>query len=94
MDYAYSKVDSIVEMVRERAKSPVHNAFASHLDMVSKALRALEWVWSCDCSDGDVGAIMAVITPNDVLVVAIEQARKAKCELEKAIALATEDKKS
>ena len=85
LDYVYHRVNDVAEIILKRAECPEHKAFAKHLYKVSKALHDLEWVWSGDCSDGDIEAIMAVITPSDVLVDAIEDAKKAKGELDLAI---------
>lgn len=85
LDYAYRHVEEAAQTILERAELPAHKAFAKHLVKVAKALHDLEWVWSGDCSDGDIESIMAVITPNDVLVSAIEEAKKARDGLDYAI---------
>lgn len=85
LDYAYRYVDEVVELILKRAEVPAHKAFAKHLVKVAKALHDLEWVWSGDCSEGDIEAIMAVIKPSDVLESAVEDAKKAMSELDLAI---------
>lgn len=63
MDYACWKIDSIIEEIeRRRQTNLLHKAFIKHLRKVSKALHDLEWVYSCDYSEGaEVDAIKACI---------------------------------
>jgi hypothetical protein len=87
LDYVYNKVEDVAQQIAGRAETPEQHAFAAHLLKVSKALHDLEWVWSCDYSQGqEVEAIMACINRSDVLLVAVDRAQEAKRELERVIA--------
>ena len=89
LDYAYLKVDSIADTVRERARTPLHLAFSAHLSKVSDALHALEWMFSCDIAPGDeVDAIMEVVSHADMLEEVINKAMEARKDLDFAINLA------
>lgn len=86
LDYFYSRVTETAERIQLSAE-PLHQAFATHLHKVSTALHDLEWVWSCDKSPGDEkAAIMAVISPADILAPAIEAAVKAKVDMDSVMA--------
>jgi hypothetical protein len=88
LDYVYCKVEDAASRVRSMAETPLQRAFAEHLYKVSKALHDLEWVLSCDYSQGqEVEAIMACVTPADVLNVAVDRALRAKADVEGVIAL-------
>lgn len=83
LDYVYVKVEDAANDVASRAETPEHRAFAAHLQKVAKALKALEWMWSCDTSRGsEREAVMACIAPSDVLAEAVRNAERAKAELE------------
>ena len=89
LDYACWKVGEIAEHVRERAKTPLHRAFAKHLSAVSQALHDLEWMLSGDTGEGsEIEAIRAVLPKGAVLRSLIGEARTAKLELEEEIARA------
>ena len=76
-------------MLRSRASSATHVAFADHLDLVAKALRDVEWVLSGDKGKGDdTDSILACISLDGVLEASIKRAESARCELEGAIWLA------
>ena len=86
LEYAYSRVEDVAEMIAGRAELPEHRAFAVHLHKVAKALHDLEWVWSCDYARGDeLEAIRAVVTPGDVLGEALKRALEARADLDAAI---------
>jgi hypothetical protein len=86
LDYAFSAVDSAVHEIRSRSSSPLHLAFARHLDEVSKALRALEWEFSCDIGAGEADDhIRAVLSEGAELEESILRADEAKKSLEAAI---------
>jgi len=75
LDYAYWKIDSIIEEIERRGQANVlHKAFIRHLRKVSKALHDLEWVYSCDYSQGaEVDAIKACIDWNKESVSVIRE---------------------
>jgi hypothetical protein len=82
LDYACYKVEEIAGQVASRAETPLHRAFAEHLQLVAGALHDLEWVWSCDYGPGrEVEAISAVVSRADVLAAATQRAIKARDEL-------------
>jgi hypothetical protein len=89
LDYAYARVEDAAAVIRSRASSATHVAFADHLDLVAKALRDVEWVFSGDKGQGDdTDSILACIRLEGVLVAAIKRAESARCELDGAIWLA------
>ena len=87
LDYACWKVDEISRNVRERAQTPLHRAFAKHLEACGRALHELEWMLSGDISEGDeIAAIRAVLPKGAALKSVIEEARKARKDLEEELA--------
>lgn len=87
LDYFYSRVTDIADTIDYRSSEPLHRSFSAHLRKVSTALHDLEWMLSCDTSPGDEkAAIMAVISPGDILAPAIEAAVKANTDLDSAMA--------
>ena len=90
LDYCYGRVQDAAHTILSRAESPTHRAFAAHLLKVSEALRAMEWMLSCDTSPGsEMAAIRAVLSEGAELEAATEQARKALAELESALSANT-----
>ena len=86
LDYCYSRVHDAALTILQRAESPTHRAFAAHLMKVSEALRAMEWMLSCDTSPGsEVAAIRAVLSEGAELEAATERAREALAELQSAL---------
>jgi hypothetical protein len=87
LDYAYAHVSDAASAIRtRRANSPLHMAFAAHLDLVAQALRDLEWVLSGDTvAGGEVGAIRAVVSHSEEIGAAIRQAERAQTALASAI---------
>lgn len=79
LDYMYSRVQDAADTIRARnPDSPLHQAFADHLDLVWRALHDCEWVMSCDYAEGeDEEAIRAVLAPGAELEAATRQAEKA-----------------
>ena len=86
LDYVFYKLDDAVDSIEKRATTPLHKAFAAHLRDVSKALHDLEWVYSCDYSDGDeVEAIRKVINKEMELNAATKQAKIALEQLKNVL---------
>ena len=77
LDYCYGHVDQAADRIANSSR-PLHQAFAAHLRLVSKALKAVEWVYSCDNSPGseDV-AVRAVVSRTEELVFAREAIEQA-----------------
>jgi hypothetical protein len=83
-DYAYSKLDRVIEEMAQSCKRPLHKAFIKHLVKVSKALYELEWEVSGDTGTGDADlAIKELIKPQDELrhikeemLILIQEAKK------------------
>lgn len=89
LDYVYQRVENAADEIASRGTTAEHKAFAAHLRLVAKALHDLEWVWSSDYGRGDENAaIMALITPKNVLDYALAAAAESHRELERAIKLA------
>jgi hypothetical protein len=86
LNYSEWRITELADKIREQTRLPLHVAFAKHLDKCAKAVHALEWVLSSDTSPGDEKeAIMAVIKPQDVLIMAQEEAARVLEELRTAI---------
>ena len=86
MDYLCWKVEEAATQISDKATSPLHKAFAMHLELVARALHDLEWVWDGDKAPGDeVAAISAVVSRADVLAEAVKAAEKARKDLEAAL---------
>ena len=82
MNYLYS----LVEGAEFKLNTIERLAFKAHLERVAKALKAIEWVDSGDCSAGsENAAILECISSTDCLAAAISQAEKSKVELSKCI---------
>ncbi len=78
-----------VEEARFVESTPERKAFRAHLIKVAAALKAIEWVDSGDTAEGDEhDAIMACITPTDVLEDAIKEAEDVLAALTTALNLA------
>ena len=87
LDYICYKLDDVIDIVESRAKTALQKAFAAHLRDVSKALHDLEWVFSCDYSDGDeVEALSKVVNKKMELEVATNEARIALKQLQDVLA--------
>lgn len=86
MDYLYSKVADASFVT----SSPERKAFYRHLRKVARALKAIEWNDSGDGDDGEHAAIMACISMTDVLRAAIEDAERARDQLN-AVLFAAQD---
>ncbi len=86
LDYCYSRVQDAAHTILSRAGSPTHRAFAAHLLKVSEALRAMEWMLSCDTSPGsELDAIRAVLSEGAELEAATDRAREALADLQSAL---------
>ena len=89
LDYAYEKVNNAVDAIRRHAETPLHYAFAKHLEKVSAALHDLEWTLSGDYGEGrEIPAIEACISPTAVLEHCTGEAKLAIANLEVALAKA------
>jgi len=88
LDYVCYKLDDAIEVIERRATTVLQTAFAVHLKDVSKALHDLEWVYSCDYSDGDeVEALRKVVNKEMELEAATNDARIALKQLQDVLAL-------
>lgn len=86
LNYCYSHVQDAAQTILYRSESPTHRAFADHLLKVSEALRAMEWMLSCDTTPGsEIAAIRAVLNEGAVLEAATERAREALAALQAAL---------
>lgn len=65
LNYAYCKIETIIEDMERLAETPLHHAFIAHMRKVQEALHDLEWVWSYDYREGaEVYAIEEVFKHN------------------------------
>lgn len=86
LDYACDKVRDAAEAVRRRAETPLHRAFAKHLEKVSDALHDLEWVLSGDKCEGDeIAVINACLPKGAVLKTCTDEAWEALANLRTAL---------
>lgn len=53
-NYAYSKIEDLAENIQ--GTTPLRKAFKEHLRLVATACHDIEWVDSCDKSNGDEDA--------------------------------------
>ena len=91
LDYVYSRVKDAAGEIGSNT-SPLHRAFALHLNKVAKALHAIEWVMSGDYEPGDeIESMRAVLDDSDELLAAIELAEKSLENLQTAIKVAKDD---
>lgn len=83
LDYVYSRVSEAAVTIRGwQGSTPLHLAFANHLDLVATALHDLEWVFSDDKKEGDeIPALRALIPPAEELAEACEVAQSALNDL-------------
>jgi len=76
LEYVYYKVTEAADSIRDR-REPLYQAFAKHLDLVSRALHDVEWVLSGDYGAGDdVEAVRKVLAPGAELAAAIESSER------------------
>ncbi|WP_199031720.1 hypothetical protein [Ralstonia sp. ASV6] len=86
MNYVYARVEDAADTLRICARTPLHRAFATHLQRVASALRDLEWVLSGDSATGSEEiAVKACLEPHAVLEQLLGEARAIKCALEEEI---------
>ncbi len=80
-DFRYREIEQEAEDLR-KSNITLRKAFASHLDLVAKAMHAIEWVDSGDFSPGEEKeAILACINPSLVFTTLIEEAVRIRDEL-------------
>lgn len=79
--YRYREIE---QEAYELSKSNLtyRKAFAHHLELVAKAMHAIEWVDSGDCGPGDdKEAVLSCINPSLVFTTLIEEAVRIRDEL-------------
>jgi len=88
LDYVCYRLDDAIDTIERRATTTLHKAFAAHLRDVSKALHDLEWVYSCDYSEGqEVESLRKVINKEMELKAATEQAEFALKQLKDVLGI-------
>ena len=81
MDYAYRHVLDAIDMVR--GNTPERIAFRTHLARVAAAMRAIEWVDSCDYGKGDeVKAIKSALGTDGPALILSESRQQAEAALD------------
>lgn len=91
-DYAYERIQNLADEVdrRTRADQPdadLRQAFAAHLRSVADVAYELEWFDSRDRDGAEwVRKARALLTPTDILAIAVQMADTAQQRLERAIA--------
>ena len=83
-NYAYSRVEDMAYDPRIASGSPLRRAFSRHLLLVAKAMKAVEWMDSCDTSDCD-DEICEVLGEHAELRELIAMAEETQAALTKAI---------
>lgn len=84
MDYIYRQAEEAAELIRPTTL--LRRAFRKRVRQVAEALRAIEWVDSCDSASGSEDEpIRACLGPGVVLAQAIEEADKAMVVLGEAL---------
>ena len=86
-NYAYSKVQDMAEDPRVAKGSPLRRAFSRHLLLVAEAMRAVEWMDSCDTSS-DEDEIRAVLGPHAEMEALVAMAEEARAALTEALSRA------
>ena len=85
-DYAYCKLTEPIEKLT-RERSALRRAFGKHLQLVSDALYAIEWVDSGDYADGDdIPKIKECLSKSDELRELLIDAKEIKEQLEELMA--------
>lgn len=86
-DYVFSRIDDAAREVAIRYNTPLRRAFAKHLHLVAEAMKAVEWVDSGDCHDGDEDdAIHACLAPGAEVEAAKEELQRVMVEATKLLA--------
>lgn len=89
LDYVSFRVEEAAATIRARCPDPLHQAFATHLELVANALHECEWVLSCDTGPGDdEAAIRAVVSPEMEMAAAVAKAAIAASDLDHLLAKA------
>lgn len=90
-DYFYSRLEDVATRMQCES-DPIRKAFGSHLQKCADALRAVEWVDSCDTSPGDeiepIKAVLGADGPALILNECIGEAERVLQLLQSSIALA------
>ena len=88
-NYAFQQMRDFADSLQ--CSTPERTAFKAHCYKVAEAMRAIEWVDSCDNSRGEeTPAIMKCIQYQDVLKQAIVDAEATQKSLTDVITLAKE----
>lgn len=88
LDYLYARVNDAADRI-ETYRYTEYLALANHLRRIANVLYDVEWVMSGDkTSPDDIEAIRTIITPSEILDVAIQRAVSAKQDLDRAIEIA------
>ncbi len=74
MDYLYSRVED----AHFHENTSLRRAFREHLNLVAKALRAIEWNDSLDGDDREGDAIRACLGPHAELAQLVREAKVAR----------------
>lgn len=85
-DYSCFRVNDMAQDTRIKFGSPLRRAFGKHLELVSEAMRMVEWVDSSDYSPGDENeAIKRVLQPGAEISALVEMANEVREQLDEAI---------
>lgn len=91
-DYCYQNVNEVADRLCI-SPNPLRRAFGRHVALVAKALHDIEWVDSCDYSEGDeVDAIYAVLGER-VVERELQEVRADVARLRDALTAALESRK-
>jgi hypothetical protein len=87
-DYACFKAEEMADELLNQKDKPERVAFGKHLKIVSKAMKAIEWVDSGDCSSPhDTDAIEEVIGEKEIVKAKIHTAilKEVEAKLPEAV---------
>ena len=77
-NYAYRKVEEMAESLHDKQSRPDLKAFANHLDLVAKTMKAIEWWFSGDSNAEEAVKLMAqVIHPANPTIEAVKALKEA-----------------
>lgn len=85
LDYVYSQVENAASQIKDRAENPLQESFADHLFKVARALKDLEWHYSCDTRDPEPESVQEIVSPQDVLSAAMRRAELVHVQLMEAL---------
>lgn len=92
-DYLCYKIDDAANILMAKHQPDYRRAFGKHLRLIAKAMHDVEWVDSCDMSNGDdKKSIMLCIGHEQVLKELLNNAIKIRDELIELLEIINKEK--